>query len=208
MPDPISSAGVPPANACYPEDDVSACTGSDAGATPTTKAPTQSPSQPSAVDALVKRLSVATGSGGSGSSLRSSSGQEVLFCHRVADIPFNSHLHLEHHFLATSSRAGGAGHCGDGVPGHGHIDLPLSSMCVVDHAAEVGAPGVTCEPVVADESCVERALQPGAYLGPWAPPFNDCQTFVARVLAECALDPDGGVEGASGLGGQGGSPGL
>jgi hypothetical protein len=126
----------------------------------------------------------------------------VLVCRRVADIPLNEYLRFEHHFVVTDEKAAGAGHCDGGVPGHGQIDLPLSPMCINDHSSEVGTPAVVCEPVEADPSCVNRELEFGKYIGRWAPPFSDCQTFAAQVIAKCSIDPSSsspsGAEGSSG----------
>jgi hypothetical protein len=125
----------------------------------------------------------------------------VLLCRRVADIPLNQYLKLEHHFIVTDDKAAGAGHCGGGIPGHGQADLPFSPMCINDHTADVGAPGVVCEPVDADKDCVDRQLELGKYIGRWAPPFNDCQTFTASVISECSNASSSsalGAEGASG----------
>ncbi|MEI9952296.1 MAG: hypothetical protein WDO74_25730 [Pseudomonadota bacterium] len=130
----------------------------------------------------------------------------VLLCHRLADLPLNQYIGVQHHFIVTDTVAAGAGHCGGGVPGHGQIDLPLSPMCINDHSSEVGDPGVTCDPVEADPACVNRELELGKPIGLWAPAFNDCQTFAADVLAVCnshspiadSADYASGAEGARG----------
>ena len=136
-------------------------------------------------------------------------GLAVLLCRRVADLPLNSFFKLEHHFIKTNGRAGGAGTCGGGVPGHGQSDLPFDSMCMNDHSSESGDE-VICEEVDVDEDCVAAKLNFGEELGPWAPPFNDCQTVAHDILAECSNQgtfyPFGGSEGAPGwLGSEGGT---
>jgi hypothetical protein len=122
----------------------------------------------------------------------------VLLCRRIADFPLNQYTKFQHHFIVTEAKAAGAGHCGGGVPGHGQIDLPLSPICVNDHSSEVGTPGVVCDPVEADPSCVNRELEFGRYIGLWAPPFNDCQTFAADIIAECSTAPELSSQGAAG----------
>jgi len=202
MPDPISSQ--PPANACFaPETEELAAGGSE----PPASSMDLNPANSTAIASLVHKFGP-----GPGVPLQPTVGAtDVLLCHRIADIPLNSVPGFEHFFIVTSLKAGGAGHCGDGIPGHGHIDLPLSPMCINDHAAEVGAPGVTCEPTNADADCVDQALEFGKPLGPWAPPFNDCQTFAADVIAECSRGTSyatGGAEGAPGASGEGGTLGY
>jgi len=194
MPDPISSTRQPEANACYqpesPTSDSVCPSQPEPPPTPTTSEPSASSR---AVQQLVDRASqpavpsgVYAGSTG------------VLLCRRVADVPLNEYVKVQHHFIVTEAKAAGAGHCGAGVPGHGQIDLPLSPMCVNDHASEVGTPGVVCDPVEADPICVNRELEIGKHIGRWAPPFDDCQTFAAKVIADCSIAADPGSEGASG----------
>lgn len=122
----------------------------------------------------------------------------MLLCRRVADVPLNEYMQFKHHFLVTNDKAAGAGHCGQGVPGHGQVDLPLSPMCINDHLGEVGASGVVCEPVEADPACVNRELELGKYIGRWAPPFNDCQSFAASVIEECSTAQRSESQAASG----------
>ena len=50
----------------------------------------------------------------------------------------------------------------------------------------------------ADEDCVDRELELGKQLGPWAPPFNDCQTFAASVIADCSLGASSATAGSEG----------
>jgi len=117
-------------------------------------------------------------------------------------VPLKEYTQFQHHFLVTEVKAAGAGHCDGGVPGHGQIDLPLSPMCVNDHSSEVGAPGVVCDQVEADPTCVNRELELGKHIGLWVPPFNDCQTFAANVIADCSppatIDVAEGYSGAEG----------
>src|SRR6185369_3864066 len=84
------------------------------------------------------------------------------------------------------------------------LDLPLSPICINDHSSEVGTPGVVCDQVEADPGCVNRELELGKYIGRWAPPFNDCQTFAADVIEEGSTAPDLGSQGASGAEGASG----
>jgi len=144
-----------------------------------TEAPTSSP----AVQQLVNRSSLSAIANGV---YAGSTG--VLLCRRVADIPLNEFIKLQHHFIVTDAKAAAAGHCGGGVPGHGQIDLPLSPMCINNHSSEVGTPGVICDQVETDPDCVNRELELGKHIGRWAPPFNDCQTFAANVITEASVD--------------------
>lgn len=163
---------------------------------PSCTAESSAESSSPAVQALVSRFIAANAGGGAAVNLDA---QGVLLCRRIADIPLNSQLGHEHFFLMTSTQVAGAGHCGEGIPGHGQVDLPLSPMYINDHTADVGRSGVTCDLVNADEDCVNRELELGKHLGPWAPPFNDCQTFAASVIADCSLgtsSASGGSEGA------------
>jgi len=220
MPDPIGPFTNSSNAACY-EPDVSdsagaVCTATDSGDEAAVGALVFAASPPpnassAAVQGLVSRLTGASAVPNGVPGAPSADGHGVLLCRRIADLPLNSYLQIEHHFITTNSKAGGAGHCGGGVPGHGQVDLPFSEMCVNDHSAEVGAPGVTCEPTNADEDCVTRELEFGNYIGPWAPPFNDCQTFAADVITECSKGTSyssGGSEGAPGEIGQGGTLGY
>ena len=49
-----------------------------------------------------------------------------------------------------------------------------------------------------DPECVNRDLDVGQHLGRWAPPVNDCQTFVAQVLADCPGAPSDAVNSSGG----------
>ena len=202
MPDAISSSSRACANACYepePGPDEAVCrTPVERSASP----PRLASSDPSpAVQQLVNRawpspsLPAGVNAGSTG----------VLLCRRIADVPLKEYTQLQHHFLMTELTAAGAGHCAGGVPGHGPIDLPLSPMCINDHSPEVGAPGVICEQVEADPTCVNQELELGKHIGLWAPPFNDCQTFAANVIANCSppastegAEEESGAEGARG----------
>jgi hypothetical protein len=194
VPDPISSNSRTEPNACYqPESAASASVCAPRPEAPPNPSGGDAPESSAAVQQLVSRSSLSAMPGGV---YAGSTG--VLLCRRVADIPLNEYLKLQHHFIVTEAKAAGAGHCGGGIPGHGQIDLPLSPMCINDHASEVGRPDVVCEPVVADPTCVNRELEFERPIGPWAPPFNDCQTFAARVIADCSTAPDLSSPSASG----------
>ena len=203
MPKPISSSSQSQVNACYPPDPTasdSVClTPSSAPATP--PAASSSPSSPSspAVQQLVERSrtfsSIPNGvnAGSTG----------VLLCRRIADVPLKEYTGFQHHYLMTNATAAGAGHCGDGVPGHGRVDLPLSPMCINDHSSEIGNPSVICDPIEADPECVNKELEIGKYIGLWAPPFNDCQTFAASVIENCKPPADPNADAATATGAEG-----
>jgi len=67
-----------------------------------------------------------------------------------------------------------------------------------DPLNEVGTPSVVCEQAEADPICVKREIELGKPIGRWARPFNDCQTFAAKVIADCSTAPDLASQSASG----------
>lgn len=204
MPDPVSSTVSSSVNACFGPEPSEASSG-PAASTPialpvfATSASESSPApRPSAVQGLVNRFLVPQCSVSESKAEPRKPAADVLLCHRPADFWGNSVLQLQHRFVVTDSRAGGAGHCGGGIPGHGQVDLPFSEMCIIDHAPEAGGEGVVCDPVNADPECVNRELDFGQHIGRWAPPVNDCQTFAAQVLADCPGAPRDAVYSSGG----------
>lgn len=124
----------------------------------------------------------------------SNHGSGVEVCSRVASLPGNQYIGLEHWWIRTPNVEAGMGARGHGVPGHeSRPDLPGIPVSVNDHRGEGARADATCvSPQVrnpewkdVDRACVERQLRFGRDLGRWWP-ANQCQSFVTDVLDTCS----------------------
>jgi len=121
--------------------------------------------------------------------LRDASGLTVYRCSRVADLPLNDLLELEHHWLVTDTMEVGLGACGGGVPGQGGSDLPLVPTCYNDHSGQSQGDDVVCYPVDdVHEGCVDAILSRSGQVGNWWPGY-ECQAEMDDILQTCTLGP-------------------
>ncbi|HMJ56940.1 MAG TPA: hypothetical protein VK540_32955 [Polyangiaceae bacterium] len=111
----------------------------------------------------------------------------VMLCERPAQIPVADQMGLMHHWLKTSHKEAGLGPEDGSVPGDGKSALPFSKTRINDHTgqslrSDAGCIRIAC----ADEACVDERLDVGQLAGRWTP-SNNCQTFVAEILAYCSV---------------------
>ena len=118
----------------------------------------------------------------------------VEVCARVADLPGNSVLGVEHWWIRTPNMERGMGPATGGVPGRDSVpDVPGSRTAVNDHTGQGNDAGSTCVPAGefnprwrnVDQSCVESASPLGRSTGRWVPPVNDCHTWVEETMEGC-----------------------
>ncbi|UGA36416.1 hypothetical protein JOS77_18705 [Chromobacterium haemolyticum] len=123
--------------------------------------------------------------GGSPVSYSDQEGLAVFICSRAADLPWPlSKVH--HQWIKTDTVEAGMGATPGVIPGQRNIDLPFTPTQVVNHSGQSTKPNASCEkaPPKVDEQCVNAKLRLGRETGRWAP-WNQCQSFVKDVIAEC-----------------------
>jgi hypothetical protein len=100
---------------------------------------------------------------------------KVELCKRDVLLPGLDRLHVQHHWIRTSTKEAGMHAI---TPGH-------LATAVRDHTGEGDRFESTCERVDhVDEDCVDKELELGRPLGLWTP-WHQCQTFAAEVLDKC-----------------------
>jgi uncharacterized protein RhaS with RHS repeats len=116
-------------------------------------------------------------------------GLDVELCQRVADLPLNQYIGVEHHWIRTATMEAGLGARGGGVPGEGGPpDLPGVDTEIVPHPGRGDRPGSTCTKVPnVSESCVNYELSLEGSRGRWGP-TNNCQTVTRDILNGCRTD--------------------
>jgi hypothetical protein len=113
----------------------------------------------------------------------------VMFCQRPAQLLLADQIGLTHHWLKTSHKEAGLGPEDGSVPGDGKSALPFSMTRINDHTGQSLRGDSECVYIAsADEACVDARLEVGQLAGRWTP-SNNCQTFVAEILAHCSLVP-------------------
>lgn len=113
-------------------------------------------------------------------------GLAVLICSRPADLPYPLSK-VKHKWIKTDTKEAGMGAQAGVIPAQGgNSDLPFTPTEVVDHTGQSKKSKTSCEqaPKKVDEKCVNEKLKTGRKLGRWAP-WNQCQSFVKEVIAQC-----------------------
>ena len=104
--------------------------------------------------------------------------QKVELCKRDVRAPVFSNMHIKHHWIRTTEKEAGIGEKKGAMPG---------ATSIVDHKGQGDLPESTCVRVDrVDQACVDKELAIGKSTGRWWP-WQQCQTFVAHVLAKCGV---------------------
>jgi hypothetical protein len=111
----------------------------------------------------------------------------VMLCQRPAQIVIADQMGVTHHWLKTSHKEAGLGPEDGSVPGDGKSALPFSMTRINDHTGQSLRGDAACIYIAsADDACVDEQLEIGRLAGRWTP-SNNCQTFVAEILAYCSV---------------------
>jgi RHS repeat-associated protein len=119
-------------------------------------------------------------------------GLKVLLCERPNEIPEFDDVpvldDLPHKWFKTDTTEAGLGEAGGGMPGNELPGCRCQYTEIIDHTGESEKPNSTCRELSrVDEECVNNELVIGRPQGAWTPGFNDCWSFVNRVIQKCRL---------------------
>ena len=132
--------------------------------------------------------------GGSPVNYADPAGLEVSLWGRPADFPWPFNL-VDHRWIKTDTYEAGMGKMEGAIPGQDSQYRDYDSLTLttktIDHTGQSRQQNAHQVPIPfqVDEQCVNRLIKPGRPIGPFLPPFNQCQGFSYDVLKQCALNP-------------------